>query len=185
MTGIDVPISILRDSFATQLWTGVTNKIFYSLVDRNNDREGKLVDEIYTSNNEYEEVQFDDRRSVVCFFDANGNLEGLNGNSEMTRNVGIIFAVNISKVYPLLTYRAKEELYRDVRNVILTTQALDIVPAEITPGLNAYGDLSTEVLGQYNMHPWHTFRVDTTMKFNLDCDVSLSLTYPYPDPIII
>ena len=50
---------------------------------------------------------------------------------------------------------------------------------------NAYGDLSTEGLTAYNMQPWHTFRVNTTMKFNLDCSIDVPLTHPYPDPIII
>lgn len=185
MTGIDVPISIVREAFADNLWTDTTNKIFYSLVDRNLDPDGNLIDEVFISEKDYKEVHFDDRRNVVCFFDASETLDNLDGNSIMTRDVGIIFAVNIPTVYPSLTYRAKEELYRDVREVILTTQALDVVVNDIVAGLNAYGDLSTEGLIAYNMQPWHTFRVNTTMKFNLDCDVDLNLSNPYPDPIII
>ena len=184
-TGIDIPISIIRDEFASRLWTDTTNKVFYALVDRNLKEDGSLKGEIFVSGNTYNEVHFDNKRNVVCFFDADESLTGLDGNSEMIRDVGIIFAVNIPTVYPSLTYRAKEELYRDVREVILNTQALDVVLNDIVAGLNAYGDLSTEGLTAYNMQPWHTFRVNTTMKFNLDCGEDVSLTHPYPDPIII
>lgn len=184
-TGIDIPIAVIRDEFANRLWTSTANKVFYALVDRNLDEDDNLKGEIFVSGNTYNEVHFDNKRNVVCFFDASETLENLDGNSIMTRDVGIIFAVNIPTVYPNLTYRAKEELYRDVREVILTTQALDVVVNDIVAGLNAYGDLSTEGLVAYNRQPWHTFRVNTTMKFNLDCDMELNLSNPYPDPIII
>lgn len=184
-TGIDIPISIIRDEFANRLWAGTSDKVFYSLVDRNLDDQGNLKGQIFVSGVTYKEVHFDNKRNMVCFFDADESLTGLDGNAEMKRDVGIIFAVNIPAIYPNITYRAKEELYRDVREVILNTQSLDVVVNDIVAGLNAYGDLSTERLIAYNMQPWHTFRVNTTMNFNLDCSVDLSLTHPYPDPIII
>ena len=192
LTGVDIPISTLRDALATRLWTDVTPSIFYSRIYRNISREGELIGEIYVAENEYKQMQFDDTYFINVFFDPSDNIEDVNPDIQTTREVGIIFAVNVTKIYPSLAYRALEEIYRDVLSVMNETSGLQITPNEIVSGLDAYGDLSTGHLKEFNMHPWHTFRVNTTMKIDYDCSIVAQniaagtiYGFEYPLPIIL
>lgn len=183
LTGIDIPIAILRQSFADNLWTSVTDKEFYARVFGNLNKNNQLIGEVLYSGNEYRDVQFNDTLNMVSFFDVGDTVENVDPDNQTTQNVGIVFAVNIPAIYTNLSYRATEEVYRDVLNIINDTSTLEIVPNEIIRGLNAYGNLSTEGLLQYNMQPWHTFRVNTEMKLSFDCSRDLSLDDAYPDVI--
>lgn len=183
LTGIDIPIAILRQSFADNLWTDVTGKEFYARVFGNLNKNNQLIGEVLQSGNEYKDVQFNDALNMVSFFDVGDTVENVDPDSQTTQNVGIVFAVNIPVIYPNLSYRATEEVYRDVLNIINDTSTLDIVPNEIIRGLNAYGNLSNEGLLHYNMQPWHTFRINTEMKLSFDCSRDLSLDDAYPDVI--
>ncbi len=183
LTGIDIPIAILRQTFADNLWTSVTGKEFYARVFGNLNKNNQLIGEVLYSGNEYRDVQFNDTLSMVSFFDVGETVENVDPNSQTTQNVGIVFAVKLTEIYSNISYRATEEVYRDVLNIINDTSTLEIVPNEIIRGLNAYGNLSTEGLLQYNMQPWHTFRVNTEMKLSFDCSKDLSLDDAYPDVI--
>ncbi len=181
LTGIDIPIATLRQSLADNLWTDVANKTFYARIFRNLNNENDLIGEVFSGVVDYEEVHFNDKLNVLCFFDVGETVENIDADSQTTENVGLIFAVKLTAIYPDLDYRATEEVYRDVLNIINDT--LSVTPNEIIRGLNAYGDLSTKGLVAYNMHPWHTFRINTEMKLSYDCSQDLNLDDPYPDPI--
>ena len=183
LTGIDVPIAILRQSFADNLWTSVTGKEFYARVFTNLNKNKQLIGEVLQSGNEYKDVQFNDTLNMVSFFDVGDTVSNVDPDNQTTQDVGIVFAVKLTAIYSSISYRATEEVYRDVLNVISNTSTLEIVPNEIIRGLNAYGNLSTEGLLQYNMQPWHTFRINTEMKLSFDCSRDLSLNDSYPDVI--
>lgn len=183
LTGIDIPIAILRQSFADNLWTDVTGKEFYARVFGNLNKNNQLIGEVLQSGNEYKDVQFNDTLNMVSFFDVGETVENVDPDNQTTQNVGIVFAVKLTEIYSNISYRATEEVYRDVLNVINETSALTVTPLEIIRGLNAYGNLSTEGLLQYNMQPWHTFRINTEMKLSFDCSKDLSLDDAYPDVI--
>lgn len=183
LTGIDIPIAILRQSFADNLWTGVTNKYFYARVFSNLNENGQLIGEVLNSGNEYKDVQFDDTLNMLSFFDVGDTVSNVDPDNQTTQDVGIVFAVKLTEIYTSISYRATEEVYRDVLNVINATSALEVIPNEIIRGLEAYGNLSTEGLLQYNMQPWHTFRINTEMKLSFDCSKDLSLDDAYPDVI--
>ncbi len=183
LTGIDIPVATLRQSFADNLWTGVSGKTFYARVFRNLNTNQELIGEVFNGGVDYEEVHFDDRLNVLCFFDVGNTVSNLDPDEQTTEDVGIVFAIKLTSIYPNLAYRATEEVYRDVLNVINNTSALSVTPNEIIRGLPAYGDLSTAGLIAYNMQPWHTFRINTEMKLTYDCSLDLNLNDPYPDPI--
>lgn len=188
LTGIDVPIASLRDAFASRLWPDVANKTYYARVFKNLSKQNDIIGEVFISDKEYKEVQFDDRMDLVSFFDVSDEIENIGPSEQTTRNVGIVFAVNIPKIYPAIAYRATEELYRDVLYVINTTHSLSVTPIDIIGGLNAYGELSTERLVQFNMQPWHVFRVNTVMNIGYECGTTVLndaiLAFPYQFPII-
>ena len=184
LTGIDIPIAVLRQSFADNLWTNITNKYFYARVFGNLDENGQLIGEVLISGSEYKDVQFDDTLNMLCFFDVGDIILNVNPDNQTTQDVGIVFAVKLTEIYTNISYRATEEVYRDVLNIINDTSALSVTPNEIIRGLDAYGNLSTDGLLQYNMQPWHTFRINTEMKLSFDCSQDLSLSDTYPDVII-
>lgn len=162
MTGVDVPIESLRTDFQNNLWTSFSNS-FYGKTFRN-EKDGEVIPEVLVSGNDYKEVRFDDRYDSICFFDVNDIVENLNDQMEV--RVMIILAVNLNTIFQS---RATEESHRDVWNIIdnhrptITMQTLHL-------GLKAYGELSTKGLKAYNMHPWHTFSIETIMLINyLNC----------------
>lgn len=188
LTGVDVPISGLRSSFASMLWKDVSDKIYYSRVFRNPDKNGNTIGEVFIGDKEYEEVHFDDRYNVNSFFDVDPEITDVNPILQTKRNVGIVFAVRVDKIYPDLTYRAVEELYRDVLLVINNTHSMEVITDTIVTGLDAYGDLYTGNLKAYDMHPWHVFRVNTEMIVQYDCgqvDNTTVNAFQYPFPIIL
>lgn len=184
LTGIDVPIAILRQSFADNLWTDVTNKYFYARVFGNLNENNQLIGEVLDIGTEYKDVQFDDTLNMLSFFDVGDIVSNVDPDKQTTQEVGIVFAVKLTEIYSSISYRATEEVYRDVLNVINETSALTVTPNEIIRGLEAYGNLSTDGLLQYNMQPWHTFRINTEMKLSFDCSKDLNLDDAYPDVIV-
>jgi len=188
MTGIDIPISNLRNAFASRLWGDVDKKIYYSRVFRNLNTQKELIGEVFISDKEYKEVHFDDTYHVNCFFDVADEISNTETGLQTTREVGIVFAVRVDKIYPDLDYRAVEELYSDVLAVINDSEGRRVIPDNIITGLNAYGDLSTANLKAYDMQPWHVFRVNTTMQVNYGCAITYTPSqinaFEYPFPII-
>lgn len=187
LVGIDVPIARLQQAFATSLWTHVSARAFYSRVFRNNDNDGNLVAELFVGENDYQEIMFDDRYDVQCFFDPASTVEDINPDLQSTRECGIVFVCKSPIIYPdVVTHRVTEELYRDVLAVIQDTTPLSVIPQSIVTGLPAYDDLNTEKLKAYNMQPWHVFRVNTDIKIEYGCDetVNTAGSYQYPFPII-
>ena len=191
MTGVDVPIALMRDDFAASLWTDVPKRIFYSKAYRNQ-RKGNLIPEVFTGsdqNNEYEEVMFSDEWNVLVFFDAPGTRANVRDEAQIT--IEAYIAVNLRALYPDATWRAEEDAHRDVVKVLEQSRsAYPVKSIEVTAGLDAYGDFFTENVKGFNMQPYHVFRVDIESAFMYDCDdgfISTQLRVPgfvYPDPII-
>jgi hypothetical protein len=186
LIGIDYPIALVQSAFAENLWPEITRRIFYARTYRNLNRQGQLIAEVYDQRGEYIEVQFDDTYDALCFFDPDDVVNQIEEELVTTRECGIIFAVNYENIHTLYESRVTEELYRDALKVIQDYASSLVIPNQIVAGINAYGDLSTSKLKAFNMHPWHTFRIQTTMKVDFDCNSinELSFGYEYPSPII-
>lgn len=191
MTGVDLPISRLRNLFANYLWQipGIRHE-YYAVAYRNENEQGDLIAELFTgkeTGKDYKEYMFSDKTDILCFFDVEDEVTNFDERAQV--GVNVIFAVNLQRIYPALQYRANEEAYSDVRAVMSRVSQESINPVSISKGLNAYGDLSTEKLKRFNMHPWHTFAFNTEMTVNYDCDQKVKLTtgalthFEYPAPI--
>ncbi len=168
MTGIDIPIARLVSLFDNGLWITLSNKSYNSICHRNM-RNGNIIPEMYVENGEYEEIIFDDRLDALCFFDLTGNEVVVDGDL-VEQDVNLIFAVNLESIYPLIdTYRAEAEVHRDVQNIIKLDGLTNVTINSVTPRLNAYGDLYTDNLKEFDMHPYHTFAVNLTIKFYNYC----------------
>lgn len=189
MTGTDVAIARLRNRFANELWQDVSNKVYYAAAYRNNNRnKSGIIAEVYTENNEYKEVHNDDRFNVVSFFVMDNNIPGIHNSAASFRSGRVIFSVNLQSIYPDITYRTEEEVHRDV-SVVANKESGIISNMEFDIGLDAYGDLFTDNMKAFNMHPWHTFAMTFTAKIDYTCDQSgigqaRQTWFEYPFPII-
>lgn len=189
MIGTDIVVARLRNTFANDLWTNVTNRIYYATTYRNlNKRKGGIIPEVFIGDNEYQEVRFDDKYGAMCFFDLGDEITDANDLAK--RSIRAIFAVNLKLAYPSITYRAEEEAHRDV--LVSAKKERNIAtPNTIISGLDAYGDLLTDDLKRYNMQPWHVFALDLDARIDLTCDIiglpqpsTVTTWFEYPFPII-
>lgn len=190
ITGIDVPISLIRDNLVQNLWNNVSNQIYYALAYRNLiniDGAAQLIPEVFTSAKDYREVLFDNKWSVLVFFDVDTVRNNVIDQPET--ELRIIFAVNLDNIYPGLTYRQVENVHADALQVIRDTSnvSIDKTSVNIVSGLDAYGDFYRENIIGYNMQPFHTFSVNMSLKYVYDCNDSQNGPVTpgvYPDPIL-
>lgn len=166
--GIDRPIQEMQQLFIDKLWTNIdaSKKEFNHRVFRNV-RNGDLIPEVYDGSNEYKEVKFNDNLDVLSWFDVDDSTNSINGE-QVNQNVGVFFAVNLKKLYPLLSHRAVEESHVAVRKV-LKLRSSEFEITGLVTGLAAYGDFNTDNLKHPDMQPWHVFRFNCNVSFTLNC----------------
>jgi hypothetical protein len=190
LTGIDIPISLIRDNLVQNLWNDVSSQIYYALAYRNLiDIDGtlQLIPEVFTTVKDYREVLFDNKWNVLVFFDVDPVRNNVIDQAET--ELRVIFAVNLDNIYPGSTYRQVENVHADVLQVIRDTSnvSIDKPSVNIVSGLDAYGDFYTGNITAYNMQPFHTFSVNMTLKYVYDCNDSQNDPVTpgvYPDPIL-
>lgn len=168
--GIDAPIQELQQLFIDELWTHLdsSKKEFNHRVFKNQKKD-RVIPEVFTEKGNsiikgaYEEVVFNKRLDVLSWFDVPNTDDSFDGG-QFSATVGIFFAVNLNAIYPDLSHRAVEEVHRDVLNLLDKAQVLGVIRNE-----DAYGDYSTEGLKNYNMQPWHVFRINYKMDYIINC----------------
>jgi len=161
--GIDAPIQDVQEIFIDELWADVSSskkqfngRVFGNLINES------LTPEVHVSGtNDYKAVKFNDKLSVLSWFDVNDETESFDAG-QVVHNVGIFFAVNLKDLYPDLSHRAVEEAHGAVIKLLDKAEVKGIVT-----GAKAYGDFDIKNLKHPNMHPWHIFRIDYTMKYSL------------------
>ena len=194
LTGVDVPIALIRDDLASYLWPDVSNKIFYAKAYRNEkfiNGGNQLIPEVYTQDAEYCEVLYDDRYNVSVFFDAGDTRD--NVYDQPQAEITIHFAVNLEAVHPGQTYRTEENAIRDVIEVLRNSRnaySIDENEMSVDNGLIGYGDFFRDNVKGFNMHPCHVFSVSFNVNFTYDCGNPHISTigaqaFVYPFPIIL
>lgn len=190
ITGVDIPISKIRDDLADGLWTDVGNKIYYSRVMRDERLiEGtfELIPEVWTSGTEHKEVLFDDTLNVLVFFDVDENRSNVRDKPQTT--ISAVFAVNLETIYPGTGRTSEENVHSDVLQIFdQSRSSYKINEIDIVSGINAYGDFFRGNIKGFNMHPFHTFRMDLGIEYEYGCndsDFNRGADKPYPDPVII
>lgn len=163
LTGVDIIIDRVKTVFENNLWLSISNVEINGRAFQNK-RKDKIIPEVL-SGSEYVEVKFDDTKNAKVFFYANDEVNFEMGKF-ITRRMDIIFQVNLSQIYPSLSYRATEEVYRDVLDLLKKHFLHIIEPKQIISGLNAYGIFSTDNLKAYDMQPWHVFNIKTVTIIN-------------------
>jgi len=168
--GIDLPIQEMQCLFDDNLWhhVGTDKKRFYHRVFKN-PKDGIIRPEVFTEiGNNYKEVKFDKRLTVLSWFDVSETQDNyIPGQNE--KEVGIFFAVNLTELYPTLSHRAVEESHIDVAKVVLMHPSFIMPFNSIVERELAYGDFDTSNLKGYNMQPWHVFRINCNVIYNVKC----------------
>ena len=164
MIGIDIPIERLRADFENYLWVGAVNS-FNGRCFRNQ-RDGKLIPEIKGDRDEYREVLLQDGNDSTVFFDVDPDRE-MKSKSQSEANVSIYFAVNLEELYPSLSRNeASETAYVDAVDLI-NGSGFDVTG--IISGKEAFNTWGYEDSIFDDMHPYHLFRIDSSIVYNLRC----------------
>ena len=167
--GIDFQIQAMQNLFINKLWTDVSapKKQFNHRVFKN-EKNGEVYPALFNdSTNDYKNVIFNDRLSVLSWFDVVDSTNSFNSN-QATQTVGVFFAVNLKDIYPNLSHRAVEEAHRDALS-ILSMRPSNFVITELISNKDAYGDFSVDNLKAFNMQPWHVFRYNCNVGFTFNC----------------
>jgi len=176
--GIDVPIRKLQEKLHSSLMTkwGLNpatpaENILYECYGRcyRNRRANGYIAEVYTSQNQYKEVYWNDALYAISFFGIGNSVK--HKISEQA-DVHLVFFVNLAKIKPVLNFpnRADEEVRLDILNTINTFNfgfkytGLDL---SIENVLREYpGSVREEGLKNVDMHPVHCFRLNFTLIYN-------------------
>ncbi len=167
--GVSRPIQEMQQLFVDNLWTDISysKKVFNQRVFKNEDKHGNVIPEVLIeSTNDYKDVRFDDRLSVLGWFDVSDDTNTYEVG-QITQNVGVFFAVNLKELYPEFSHRAVDESHLAVQNELLKRPEFEITG--ISTGKSAYGDFNIDDLKKYNRQPWHVFRFECNVSYTLNC----------------
>lgn len=171
MTGIDNLIQDIRDAFTERLFQG-KNVVFYGKSYRNlvasNDGKDRVVAEIYNeAEQNYEEIQFDDRLDGLCYFDLGDEITNLANDGQPQREMSIVFVLNVEAINSNLK-RDLEPIYEKVLFLLKYDFGLVFSFDKIITGERAYGGVDISRLKHPNIQPYHVFAVKGTAKVFYD-----------------
>ncbi len=161
MIGLDKEIDSLRASIQSRL-TSVNGYISYGRAYLNKRREpDRTVPEVLIAGStEYKEVLLDSGITGLSFIVADDDYESI-GATQLKTDVDIYFAVNLKKMYPLVTERAVEYLHRDVLKILNGTKFSHQGVVLKDP----FSEFSMKI-GD-NMQPFYLVRFETEIEFNV------------------
>lgn len=175
VTGIDIPIQKLQIVLYNKIKTlwGVTDQTFnmYGRAYRNQTNDSGYTPEIYKGNNEYSDAYFDDTLAGSAFFGLGENEKIDKGDT--TADVFIIFMVNLPKIKPGTT-RNDEEARVDMERICLQRDYGFFLNGIVIGIDNVFKEYSgykkTKGITFRDMHPWHCFRLNFKVTYNIyDC----------------
>jgi hypothetical protein len=155
-TGIDVPIDVLTKRFYSGLlqYLELEDKdvLFVGRTDKN-PRENGFVPEIYR-NGRYEDVAFDDKRSLTCFWGIPDTQSFIKDPNAIDMRPYVIFAVNITK-----TKITDDERIRQLVLSMCSYSGIDINSISIGSD-QTFKEYKKLNLKYRNMNPFRVFRID-------------------------
>jgi hypothetical protein len=160
--GVDILIDSLVTKFISELWNGKTNT-FRGRIQRV-DKDGRVVPMWYNpTTKDYEDVLLSDKVDSTCFFDVQPIEEY---DNRFIADVWICFAINLKRLYPLISERATEYAHEDVLKIIKKKSSFK--PTGLVRGLDAFSDYEL-VKESDNMNQFYLFRWNTTVKYPQNC----------------
>lgn len=164
---VDIVIQKLQTKLHDYLLTkwGMTNTEYqaHGRCYRNKKANG-FVAEVYSGDNEYKDVYWNDELKAISFFGIDAKIE----KAIMTKaKVHLIFFVNIKKIKPTITHRADEEIRSDVTDFIgkhngaFTFESIELYTDNV---LREYPGSANVV---FDMHPVHCFRLNFSASYKI------------------
>ena len=157
MIGVDKSIDKLVTLFTNNLCSSY-NCDFNGRIYDNEKKDKGISPELFVTGKEYKEKLLNDNNDATVFFRLTDTDLETN-----TATIQIYFSVNLTKLYPSITYRADEHAIQDAKNII------DYSSFEITKvvrGREAFTDYFGADQNKHDMQPYCLFRFDTTTFFN-------------------
>jgi hypothetical protein len=146
---------------------------------RNKKDEGYIA-EMYSGNNEYKDVYWDDTLSALSFFGLSGQIKH---DVVEVANVHLVFFVNLAKIKASITHRADEEARNDVLNLVspgkygFIYESMDLWLENVLKEYPA----SWRTAGKYesmktvDMHPTHCFRLNFSVQYDKNYCTTLKI----------
>lgn len=163
MIGVDIPINKLLLLFNEKLWADNTND--YNGRVYINQKDGRVIPEVYNTNDDYKEVLLNDNVDSTIFFDVLNERKFI-GNSNCRVEVDIYFSINLKNIYPTINNRATEYAYRDVLDIINLSS---FKYKSLTSGFEAFDKFDYDKASIDNMQPYHLFKIKTELTYNINC----------------
>lgn len=121
----------------------------------------------YYLNNDYRNVERDDRYSGNIFFVANDQTTSNDGVS-FINSVDVVFMINLKSIYPNYIGRASELAHNDAVKAFQNQTSFTIT--SIGSGVNeSLSDFYKEDVKFTDMHPNHVFRITGNLSYLLSC----------------
>lgn len=162
--GIDIQIDNLKTRFTNNLWTSInsSDKDWFGRVFRNI-RNDEVIPERFVSG-EYKDTLLNDKKTVTCFVDV---LPEETYEFMFDSEVWVLFAINLSKLYPTVTTeRATEYAHEDVIKQIKRVGGWSVTGlVRGLPAFETYGFVKPAD----NLHPFYLFRINCNVKYPLNC----------------
>lgn len=162
--GIDIPIARLNTFFAANLWVSPLIYTQYGRIYRNEREDGIHPEAFNATTKDYEDVLQNDELNALSFFDVQPD-EDLNG-SRFVADVWIAFAVNLEKLYPLVTTeRATEYAHQDA---LIQIKKSNFKVTGLVRGFSAFSDYIL-ARPEGSMNELYYFRYNTEIKYDINC----------------
>ncbi len=173
--GIDFGIhEFQRDLFVELTKRGWINYDSYDRVYKNK-RGDEKIPEAYVGKGDYEEVLFNDKKTVTSFFIVDDKRTFDHDNKELIyQDVSIVFQGNVKKMYPRIEHRADEEMINEIR-LAINKKFWDNRLTEIITGIEKVYD-SLKV--SYNKKDYNDMSDFCIVRFNF------KMTYSNTEKII-
>lgn len=161
--GVDIPIARLNTLLTNKLWTDKTYTK-YGRIYRNEHEDGVHPEAFDANSEDYTDVLHDDALDALSFVDIQPEEEL--GGSLFVADAWICFAVNLKKLYPLVTTeRATEYAHQDA---LIQIKKSNFKVSGLVRGFAAFSDY---VLArpEDSMNELYYFRFNTEIKYSIIC----------------
>jgi len=175
--GVDTVINNINDLVFTDLgWVSTAEfPINYNAYHRalKNPINNGLVPEVYdiesgTVFGEYTQVLYDDNLDASSFFYTSDSLDTIDNGRLFGTTISMVFQVDLSKVADNIYHRGDAEIQRIVVNAI-NKGIYGKVSSVVTGIPNVYSEFDQSQIQFTDMHPFHCFRVDIDVNYELGC----------------
>jgi hypothetical protein len=177
--GIDTVINNINDLVFSDLdWKSTSEfPVNYTAYHRalKNPRGAGLVPEVYeieknTRYGEYKEAFYDDTIDASSFFYTSDSMDTVDNGRLFNTTLSMVFQVDLSKVANNIYHRGDAEIQRIVVNAI--NKGLYGKVSNVVTGVSSvYSEFDQSQIQFTDMHPFHCFRVDIDVNYELDCCV--------------